>query len=161
MDSIKPDYPTAIDFTDPATLHLWGGDKSTPWPPAPATWELGETWVVEGRRVKEKLPGYCYSNRRMYIDARDFKLSGEELYDMSGKLWKTIVQFSRLHPNGYGEMFETGSGNYIIPGLDFQNVHQSLSESTDANNLVNTQVEPDLWSVERYASPSGLLEIMK
>ncbi len=161
MNSIKPDYPTAIDFTNPATLHLWGGDTGTPWPPAPAKWDLGETWVVEARRVKEKLPGYCYGNRRVYIAAQDFKLSGEELYDMGDKLWKTIVQFSRLHPNGYGDIFETGSGNYIIPIIDYQNVHQTYSESADANNLANTQVEPPLWSVARYASPSGLLEIMK
>ena len=26
----------------------------------------------------------------MYIDAQDFHLSGEELYDMGGKLWKII-----------------------------------------------------------------------
>jgi hypothetical protein len=161
MNSIQPAYPTAIDFTDPAVLHLWGGDTGTLWPPAPAKWDLGETWVVEGRRVKEKLAGYCYSNRRMYIDAQDFKLSGEVMYDMSGKLWKSIALFSRLHPNGYGDMFETGSGNYIIPIIDFQNVHQSYSESADSNNLVNTDVEPALWSVARYASPTGLLEIMK
>ncbi len=63
----------------------------------------------------------------MYIDAQDFKLSGEEMYDMGGKLWKTLALFSRLHPNGYGDMFETGSGNYAIAVIDYQNVHQSLS----------------------------------
>jgi hypothetical protein len=93
MNSIKPDYPTPIDFADTNTDHLWGADTGTAWPPAPAKWELGETWVVEGRRVKEKLPGYCYSNRRMYIDAQDFKLSGEEMYDMGGKLWKELAGF--------------------------------------------------------------------
>ena len=97
----------------------------------------------------------------MYIDAQDYHISGEDLYDMGGKLWKLIMLFCRVHPNGYGDMFETGSGNYIIPILDYQNVHQTYSESADANNLANTQVEPPLWSVERYASPSGLLEIMK
>ena len=66
----------------------------------------------------------------MYIDAQDFKLSGEELYDMGGKLWKTLCCVSRLHPNGYGDMFETGSGNYIIRYVDLQNVHQSLSDQT-------------------------------
>ena len=38
--------------------------------------------------------------------------------------------FSRLHPNGYGDMFETGSGNYVIHVIDLQNVHQSISERT-------------------------------
>jgi hypothetical protein len=116
---------------------------------------------VEGRRIKEKLPGYCYGNRRMYIDAQDYKLSGEELYDMGGKLWKTVVLFSRLHPNGYGDMFETGSGNYMISIIDYQNVHQSLTDEDNGTNYTNTEVEPALWSVSRYSSPSGLLEIMK
>jgi hypothetical protein len=161
MNSVKPDYPTPVSFADPAALHLWGGDTGTIWPPAPSKWELGETWVVEGRRVKEKLPGYCYGNRRMYIDAQDFKLSGEELYDMGGKLWKTVVLFSRLHPNGYGDMFETGSGNYMISIIDYQNVHQSLTDEDNGTNYANTDVEPALWSVSRYSSPTGLLEIMK
>ena len=70
--------------------------------------------------------------------------------------------FSRLHPNGYGDMFETGSGNYMIPVIDLQNVHQSITEELNGHsNLANTQVEPALWSVSRYASPTGLLEIMK
>jgi len=97
----------------------------------------------------------------MYLDARDFKLSGEVMYDMGGKLWKSIALFSRLHPNGYGDMFETGTGNYIIPIIDFQNVHTSYSEETNGSNYANTEVDPALWSVSRYASPTGLLEIMK
>jgi hypothetical protein len=104
----------------------------------------------------------------MSIDAQDFHLSGEELYDMGGKLWKTLYLFTRLHPNGYGDMFDTGSGNYISSVLDLQNVHQSISELMNDGgypgtngNLTNTEVEPPLWSVGRYASPTGLLEIMK
>ena len=76
MNSVMPAYPTPIDFTDPATVHQWGVDTGIAWPPAPSKWELGETWVVEARRVKEKLPGYCYGNRRMYIDAQDFQAFG-------------------------------------------------------------------------------------
>jgi hypothetical protein len=97
----------------------------------------------------------------MYIDAQDYKLSGEEMYDMGGKLWKSLALFSRPHPNGYGDMFETGSGNYLIAIIDYQNVHQSFTEETNGTNFTNTEVEPALWSVGRYASPTGLLEIMK
>jgi Protein of unknown function (DUF1329) len=99
-NSLNVAYPTPIDFLDPETLHAWGVDKGFAWPPAPAKWELGETWVVEGRRVKEKLPGYCYGNRRMYIDAQDFHLSGEEMYDMGGKLWKPSCCFRGCIPTG-------------------------------------------------------------
>ena len=115
---------------------------------------------MEARRVKEKLVGYCYGNRRVYIDGQDFKLSGEEMYDMGGKLWKIGVQFSRLRPNGYGDMYESGSASYLFWALDLQNVHQTLSQTLNGS-LSNTQVDPAYWSVARYASPSGLLEIMK
>jgi hypothetical protein len=104
----------------------------------------------------------------MYIDPQDYHMPGEDLYDMGGKLWKTVSLFSRLHPNGYGDMFDTGSGNVEYIVLDLQNVHQTVAEETNDGgvpgtngNLVNTDVEPPLWSATRYASPTGLLEIMK
>jgi hypothetical protein len=80
---------------------------------------------------------------------------------MGGKLWKIINLFPRLHPNGYGDVFETGSGNYQANAYDLQNVHQSVTDETNGTNYTNTEVEPALWSVGRYASPTGLLEIMK
>jgi Protein of unknown function (DUF1329) len=161
-NSLNVPYPTPIDFADANTLHVWGVDKGFAWPPAPAKWDLGETWVVEGRRVTEKLPGYCYGNRRLYIDARDFHMSGEDLYDMGNKLWKIDILFSRLHPNGYGDMYETGSGNYVADVVDLQNQHMTVAEElNDHSSLANTDVDPALWSVARYGSPTGLLEIMK
>ena len=96
----------------------------------------------------------------MYIDAQDFHISGEDINDMSGKLWKLIMLFARLHPNGFGDMYESGTGNWSFATIDLQNVHQSVT-SEFYSNLANTDVEPDLWSVSRYASPTGLLEIMK
>jgi hypothetical protein len=168
MSNIQPAYPAPIDLTDPKTMHLWGTDTGITWPPPPAKWELGETWVVEVSPTPDKLAGYCYGNRRMYIDPQDYHMPGEDLYDMGGKLWKTVSLFSRLHPNGYGDMFDTGSGNVEYIVLDLQNVHQTVAEETNDGgvpgtngNLVNTDVEPPLWSATRYASPTGLLEIMK
>jgi len=168
MTNIQPSYPAPIDILDSQTLHLWGTDKGVTWPPPPAKWELGETWVVEVAPAPDHLAGYCYGNRRMYIDVQDYHMSGEEMYDMGGKLWKTASLFTRLHPNGYGDMFDTGSGNYMFTILDLQNVHQSVTEESNdggypgsSGNLANTQVEPPLWSASRYASPTGLLEIMK
>jgi uncharacterized protein DUF1329 len=160
-NNFAPAYPAPISFANANDLHLWGVDKGIAWPPPPSKWELGETWVVEGRRVKEKLPGYCYGIRRMYIDAQDFKLEGEALYDMGNKLWKIEWLDSRLHPNGYGDVFESGSGNYMSNVIDLQNSHMSVADETNGTNLTNTEVEPALWSVARYGSPTGLLEIMK
>jgi len=161
MDHIEPAYPTPITLLDSNTLHLWGGDTGIAWPPPPSKWELADTWVVEARRVPEKLAGYCYGLRRMYVENSDYRVSGEDLYDMGGKFWKIVYLFPRLHPNGYGDLFETGSGNYIAETIDVQNVHHSLTDETNGTNFANTDVDKTLWSVSRYGSPSGLLEIMK
>jgi hypothetical protein len=81
---------------------------------------------------------------------------------MGGKLWKIAMNFSRLHPNGYGDMYETGSGNYVFPVIDLQNQHMSVTEElNDHSSLANTDVDPAMWNVARYGSPTGLLEIMK
>jgi len=168
MNNLQPPYPTAIDLTDPKQAHLWGTDTGITWPPPTSKWELGETWIVEVAPTPDKLAGYCYGNRRMYIDVQDYHMPGEDLYDMAGKLWKIPIIFFRMHPNGYGDSFETGSGNQVYTILDLQNVHQTISEETNDGgvpgtngNLANTDVEPALWSATRYASPTGLLEIMK
>jgi hypothetical protein len=160
MNDLEPAYPEKVDFFDSNTLQQWGLDEGTVWPPAPSKWELEDTWVVDAKRVTSKLPGYCYSNRRMYIDESDYHLSGEELYDMGGKLWKLLYLFSREHPNGYGDLFESGSGNYVGETIDLQNIHQSITEEL-TSNLTNTQAPQEYWSVQRYGSPTGLLEIMK
>jgi hypothetical protein len=160
MNDLEPKYPAKVDFFDSNTLQQWGLDEGTVWPPAPSKWELEETWVVDAKRVPSKLTGYCYGNRRMYIDATDYHMSGEDLSDMGGKLWKSIYLFSREHPNGYGDLFESGSGNYVAVAMDLQNIHQSISEEL-TSNLTNTQAPQEYWNVKRYGSPTGLLEILK
>jgi hypothetical protein len=69
----------------------------------------------------------------------------------------------RMHPNSYGDWFETGSTNYMNVGLDLQNVHMSINEVLNARNggEANGDVDRVYWDAVRYASPTGLLEIMK
>ena len=160
MNNLEPKYPTPVNFYDSSTLRLWGLDRGVAWPPLPSKWELQDTYIVDAKRVPSKLAGYCYGNRRMYIDTTDYHMSGEDLYDMGGKLWKILFLFSREHPNGYGDMFETGSGNYVITVMDLQNVHQSVTEEMIAN-FANTDAPRQYWNVGRYGTPTGLLEIMK
>ena len=79
--------------------------------PSPLKWELEETYIVDVKRVPSKLAGYCYGNRRINIDAVDYHMSGEELSDMGGKLWKLFFMNKREHPNGYGDLYETGAAD--------------------------------------------------
>jgi Protein of unknown function (DUF1329) len=161
MNHMEPKYPAPINLFDDNTLHQWWPDKGVAgWPPAPSKWELEETYIVDVKRVASQLTGYCYSNRRMNIDASDYHISGLELYDMDGKLWKIWIVNEREHPNGYGDLFESGSSQRVVNVIDLQNIHQSFSDDTTPT-LVNTDAPNEYWDVARYGSPTGLLEIMK
>jgi Protein of unknown function (DUF1329) len=163
MHNMQPHYPGSVDIFDPNTLHLWEIDTGTPWPPAPSKWELGDTWVLEVRRVPEKLAGYCLSKRTMYIDAADYRLAGQEEYDIGGKLWKLWYQSGKLGPNSYGDWYETGNSHFISTNLDLQNVHLTVADVDNPHNggEANNDVNRTYWDPVRYASPTGLLEIMK
>jgi Protein of unknown function (DUF1329) len=163
MNNFQPSYPSSVDFLDPNTIHLWGFDRGIDWPPAPSKWELQKTWVLEVHRVPEKLAGYCLSKRTMYIDALDFHMAGQEEYDIGGKLWKAYINFQKLGPNSYGDWFETGASHFVSTIIDFQNVHMTINnldgpvDGGEANNDVNGK----FWDPVRYASPTGLLEVMQ
>jgi hypothetical protein len=159
MNNLEPKYPAPINFFDPNTVHQWGGDQGVAWPPAPSKWELEETYIVDVKRVPSKLAGYCYGNRRLNIDALDYHMSGLELEDMGGKLWKIFVQYQREHPNGYGDLYESGATDYLANVIDLQNIHYTLADTF--NGQANTDAAEAYWHVARYASPTGLLEIMK
>jgi hypothetical protein len=86
-------------------------------------------------------------------------MSGLELEDMGGKLWKIFVQYQREHPNGYGDLYESGATDYLANVIDLQNIHYTLADTF--NGQANTDAAEAYWHVARYASPTGLLEIMK
>jgi hypothetical protein len=160
MNHMEPKYPAPINLFDDNTLHQWRPDKGIGRPPAPSKWELEETYIVDVKRVASQLTGYCYSNRRMNIDAFDYQMSGEELSDMAGQLWKLFVVNEREHPNGYGDLFESGSTQRVTLVVDLQNRQQIVSDDTSPT-LVNTDAPEEYWDAARYGFPTGLLEILK
>ena len=127
--------------------------------PSPIKMELEETYIVDVKRVPSKRAGYCYGNRRINLDAIDYHMSGEELSYMGGKLWKLIITPFREHPNGYGDLYESGATHFMSNVLDLQNIHTSIAGVF--NGEANTDAPEAWWDVVRYASPTGLLEIMK
>jgi uncharacterized protein DUF1329 len=159
MNSLEPKYPAPIDYFDPTTVHQWGIDQGVAWPPAPNKWELEETYIVDVKRVPSKLAGYCYGNRRMNIEASDYHISGEELSDMGGQLWKLLFYYFREHPNGYGDVYESGATELGANAADLQNRHTTVVSAY--NGSANTDAAKPYWDAARYASPTGLLEILK
>ena len=48
---------------------------------------------------------------------------------------------------------------YMANIMDLQNIHYTFSDTF--NGQSNTDAPKEYWDVVRYASPTGLLEIMK
>jgi Protein of unknown function (DUF1329) len=161
MDHLEPAWPDHnTDFLDPKAAHAWGFDTGVAWPPPPSKWELREVYVNEVKRIPSKLTGYCYGLRRAYLDAEDWSLPTEDLYDMGGKPWKYLSFPYRMHPNGYGDYFESGSSNDLAIGIDLQNQHMTVADAIHGD-ATDHYAEPDAYSVTRYGLPTGLLEIMQ
>jgi hypothetical protein len=104
--------------------------------------------------------GYCYGLRRAYVDAADWTLPTQDLYDMGGKPWKIFALFPRMHPNGFGDYFESDSSNYSSLVIDLQNRHMSVGNELNGD-ATDHYAKPDAYSISRYALPTGLLEIMQ
>jgi Protein of unknown function (DUF1329) len=159
MNHLEPKFPTLIDFLDPKLFHQWGVDQGVAWPIAPNKWELEETYIIDVKRVPSKLAGYCYGNRRVNLDAVDYQMSGEELSDMNGKPWKLFFMNKRPRSNSYGDLYETGIADILENIMDLQNRHYSFVPIFHGRS--NSDAPKEYWDTVRYASPTGLLEIMK
>jgi hypothetical protein len=65
--------------------------------------ELRPVIVVEG---VPKAKGYVYSKRRIYIDPDSWGITHYEMYDPTGKLWKSgeyRLQFDPKNNNAFGD----------------------------------------------------------
>jgi Protein of unknown function (DUF1329) len=160
MNHLEPAWPAHVDFFDARVAHSWGFDTGVAWPPPPSKWELREVYVDEIKRLPSMQAGYCYGLRRAYVDATDWTLPTQDLYDMGGKPWKIVSLFSRMHPNGYGDSFESDSSNYGAMFIDLQNRHMSVSCELNGD-ATDSYAKPEFYSIARYGLPTGLLEIMK
>ena len=79
---------------------------------------------------------------------------------MGGKQWKYLNWWYRMHPNGYGDYFESGSSNDLALGIDFQNQHMTAADAIHGD-ATDKYAKPEFYSISRYALPTGLLEIMQ
>ena len=61
--------------------------------------------------------------------------------------------------NSYGDLYETGAADILENIMDLQNIHYTFVPIFGAQS--NTDAAKEYWDTVRYASPTGLLEIMK
>ncbi|HKV54191.1 MAG TPA: DUF1329 domain-containing protein [Candidatus Binataceae bacterium] len=139
-------------------------DGTLGWPkPSWGNWETREASVVDVRRIPSLAPGYCYGKRVDYVDKQYYGNIAEDIYDSNMKLWKVMwVASTPTQLDNYGE--QSGVCGIVENYWDVQNDHVSYITSFNpkgACSLWDKQV-PSQWNnINKYASPSGLMQLMR
>ena len=158
-------------FDSPATpsqmdgRYFYAGEVGiAPFPkPAMGKWELRDTYVLSLKRLPQFASGYCYSERKMYVDKENYFGAGEvDLYDTAGKLSKTQLVFLYPAPisGSNGDVAELVAGPYIGLLINFRNRHVTVSPYL--RSCLNDEcAAAGYLDLSRYASPEGLMKIMQ
>jgi hypothetical protein len=135
--------------------------------PKVGEWEVRDAHLLDVRRIPSQQSGYCFSKRMLYVDAQSFISTWADLYDNSGKLWKTesFQDPAFLIPH---EGMQLYSGDFMVHMWDFQNMHLTLFTSADKDG--NHQFGGDACrnyhgvnydNIKLYSSVAGLSEILR
>jgi hypothetical protein len=131
--------------------------------PSWGNWETRDAYVVDVHRIPSLAPGYCYGKRIDYIDKQYYGNIAEDIYDSNQKLWKVVWTASApAQLDNYGE--QLGMGGIVEIYWDVQNDHVSYITSFNPSGkleLWDKQVPPQWNNVSKYASPSGLMTLMR
>jgi hypothetical protein len=131
--------------------------------PSWGKWSLRNVDIVDVRRIPSMAAGYCYGKRIMYIDKQIFSPVWVDLYDSNMKLWKVVADSKGpLTDPASGQTY--GWGNYIESYWDIQNDHASYIFGQNGHGghlLINGMVPVRFTDVSRYATPGGLMQIMR
>ncbi len=133
--------------------------------PSWGQWEVVPVWVTDVHRIPSMAPGYCYGKRVMYTTQSYYANVHLDLYDANNKLWKVVniglsPAVDRLHPEWGKQYF----GGIIEQYWDLQNQHASHVFTADR---AGNDLTPDIGfgtqydSVQRYQTPSGLMQLMR
>jgi hypothetical protein len=129
--------------------------------PVVGSWELRKAYLIDIRPLPEIAKSYCYASRVLYVDEETSAPLFVDLYDNTLKPWKvTVNRFGPIPVNdGYNSVCLTpGDANPTI--YDLQNSHTSLAIQQMVA-AANSAVPAEYTNVQRYATPSGLSQVMK
>ena len=132
------------------------------WPmPSWANWQLRDVDVIDVRRVPSERSGYCYGSRIIYEDSHTHYALWEDLYDAEMRLWKLALVAQRVIE---APLLGFVPGPVTSCVWDIQNDHMTCGSTQDKYGhdlLVNSDVPPEYQDFNKYATPGGLLQIMK
>jgi len=125
-------------------------------------WQLRDTYVIELQRLPQFAEGYCYSKRKMYMDAATTAQMAWDTWDSAGRQWRSELPFTMPEPVPKG-------GYSLNPGwshvdIDFQNQHISvLVPGPDPVHeiLINSEIPSEYINYARYGTPAGLAQVMQ
>jgi len=143
-----------VNFTMTSGLPGWAK-------PTIGKWELRSAYVIDIRPLPAIAATYCYGSRVLYVDKETTAPLFVDLYDISLKPWKvTVNRFGPIPVNdGFGGIcLSPGDATPTI--YDLQNVHAGLALQRQIAQT-NSQVPAKYTDVQRYATPSGLSEVMR
>lgn len=149
---------TTADGAFPANYDMPLGFAKPSW----GQWSVRDTYMIDVRRVASEAKGYCYGKRIMYVDKHFFHEQWMDLYDANMKLWKTgVVSFRVRNVPGVGY---AALSSLAFQFWDLQNDHSTYTFTADGAGrdiVINNAVPPQYNNIERYSTPSGLMQIMR
>ncbi len=141
-----------------------GYDMPLGWPkPSWGKWEVRNMILNDVHRIASEAPGYCYSHRVMYIDLATWDGDWVDLFDSNAKLWKSIAYL-----NDIGDV--PGLCNNVWDGVasmawDLQNTHMTIwsgfGNEAKRKPFLNNNAPKEWFNGVKYATPSGLMQIMR
>jgi hypothetical protein len=156
----SPGTPAQLDDR----YYYHGGQGIVPFPkPAMGKWELRDSYLISLKRLPQFANGYCYSQRVMYVDKENYFGAGElDLYGTGGRLHKAqlVFLYPVVIPASGGDQAELLSGPNTGLLVNFQNKHVTVSPYLRA--CLDGECSKDGYlDISRYASPEGLMKIMR
>jgi hypothetical protein len=127
--------------------------------PSAGKWVIREVYVLDLERLPQFRKGYCFGLRRLFIDKDTYNVVGVDIYDSDQKFWKYMGFLQAPAPVPGGGYLHSLRG--ITWVIDFQNEHVSWGLVGDGEWALNNEVAASYRDEARYASPSGLVGIMR
>lgn len=132
------------------------------WPkPSWGPWQVRDVDVIDVRRVASEQAGYCYGSRIIYLDSYSHYALWEDVYDANQRLWKIALVAPR-------DTMAPSLG--LVPASvtsciwDVQNDHLTTGTTQDKYGhdvFINSDIPTEYRDFSKYATPGGLIQIMK
>lgn len=131
--------------------------------PGRGQWEVRDEYVIEMKRLPQFNQGYCYGNRRIYVDKESDTTYLVDLWDNSNKLYKW--SFEVVHPSEMGRLGLNGQyyawdgpGAFYV--ANFLDGHVTYFPGNEPL-CVDNDCPSAYFDITRYASPQGLMKILQ